>query len=205
MKVKVVLGLAKRSDAQVLIDGDKYTTSMTGNDHFTEASVVEQVNTAKDAVTDLRTAKNAPVSSTKTDNIRIARDALDRALTTLGARVEEVANNPSIPDAQRVEIVHSAGMDAKDQVHPSKHRFTVRDTEISGTVHLTATGGANAHEWQYTADAINFTGRISVRSTTKAKTDIANLQKGVEYAFFHKATIPNVETDWEGPIVWMVG
>jgi hypothetical protein len=205
MKVKVVLGLGKCSNAQVLVDGDNYTTSMTGNPHFAATSIVEQVTATKTAVTALRAAINAPVSSTRTDNIRMARDTVDREITTLGSKVEEVANDPSVPDSQRVEIVHSAGMDTKDQAHRSKLSFTVADTEISGTVHLTAKGGANAHEWQYTSDVINFTGRIAAPSNTEAKINIANLKKGTEYAFFHKAIVPKTETSWEGPIIWLVG
>lgn len=204
MKVKVVLNLGGSSNAQVLIDADHYTTDMTGNAHFTAADIVAQVTAVKTEVTNLRTAINAPTSDAKTDDIRIARDALDRGLTKLAGKVEDVANDPATPDANRVDIVHSAGMNVKNQVHPQKHKFTVNNTDISGTVLLTAQGGANANEWQYTTDIINFTGRIPVATTTKAHTEIPNLKKGIEYAFFHKAIIAGTNTDWEGPVFLMV-
>jgi hypothetical protein len=205
MKIKVVLGLADCSNAQVLVKGDDYTTCMTGNLRFAAIPIVEQVTKTKTSITDLRATLNAPPSNTRTDNIRTARDTVDRNITILGSKVEEVANDPSVADSERLEIVHSAGMDAKDQAHRSKLSFIVADTEISGTVHLTAKGGANAHEWQYTSDVINFTGRIAAPSNTEAKINIANLKKGTEYAFFHKAIVPKTDTNWEGPIIWLVG
>ncbi len=204
MKVKVVLNLGSSSNAQVLIDGDHYTTDMTGNAHFTAADITAQVTAVKTLVTNLRTAINAPTSDSKTDDIKIARDALDRGLTKLAGKVEDVANDPSTPDANRIDIVHSAGMSVKSQVHPQKHKFTAGNTEISGTVLLTAQGGANANEWQYTTDIINFTGRVPVATTTKAHTEIPNLKKGADYAFFHKAIISGTNTDWEGPVFLMV-
>jgi len=204
MKTKIVLNLGSISNAQVLIDADHYTTDMTGNTHFTATDTVAQVATVKTAVTNLRTAINEPTSDTKTDDIAIARDALDRALRKLANKVEDLANDPSTPDANRVNIVHSAGMSVKNQVHPQKHIFTASNTDISGTVLLTAQGGAKANEWQYTTDIINFTGRVPVASTTKAHTEIPNLKKGTEYAFFHKAIVAGTNTDWEAPVILMV-
>lgn len=204
MKIQVVLGLGRCSNAQVLIDGDQYVTCMTGNPYFAAPAVTEAVTASKTDITNLRAAINAPVSSTKTDNVRMARDTLDRSLGVLRAKVEEVANDPSIPDAKRIAIVHSAGMDTKSQTRPSRHRFTVSNTENSGVVHLTAQGCANAHDWEYTEDVINFTGRISVHPTTVAHTDIPNLKKVTEYAFFHKAIEPGKRNEWEGPIILIV-
>ena len=204
MKVQVVLKLGSCSNAQVLINGDHYVNCMTGNPHFEDPATVALVTTCKTCVTGLRAAINAILSESKTDNIRIARDALDRNFTMLGARVEEVANDPSIPDSQREEIVHSAGMETKNQAHRGKNVFSVKNTKVSGTVHLTAQGGADAHEWQRTEDVINFTGRIAATSTTEAKTDIPNLKRVTEYAFFHKAIKSKEVTDWEGPIILLV-
>ncbi len=203
MKIQVVLSLGSCSNAQVLIDGDRYVTSMTGNTYFAPAAITDILTTCQTSITNLRAAINAPISSIRTDNIKIARDALDRNLTMLGAKVEEVANDPTIADALRVEIAHSAGMDVKNQIRPQKHQFTVANTEISGTVHLTAQGGAKAHEWQYTSDIINFTERIAVPTTTTANTNVPNLKKGTEYAFFHKAIEVGQNSGWEGPIILM--
>jgi len=200
MKVQIALNLKGSSNAQILVDADHYTTDMTGNAHFAAAEIVAQVAATKTAITNLRTAINAPTSDTKTDDIKIAREALERNLTKLANKVSDVANDLTTPDANRIDIVHSAGMNAKGHAHPQKHKFTAINTEISGTVHLTAQGGANANDWQYTPDIINLSARIAAETTTTAHTDIPNLKKGTEYAFFHKAIIAGVKTDWEGPV-----
>ncbi|HEX3009959.1 MAG TPA: hypothetical protein VHO90_20325 [Bacteroidales bacterium] len=204
MRVQVALKLGLSSNPQVLIDGDRYVTCMTGNPHFADARIVAMVATCKTSVAGLRTAINAPRSDTRSDNIRIARDVLDRNLTMLGAAVEEVANNPAIPDSQREEIVHSAGMETKNQVHPAARVFRVINTGISGRVQLLAKGNAKAHQWKYTEDVINYTGCIDLESTTTADTFVGNLKKGKEYAFFHKPIKPKVHTEWEGPVLLLV-
>lgn len=204
MKVQVVLNLRDSSNAQVLIDADHYTTDMTGNLNFTATDITTQVTATKTAVTNLRAAINAATSDTKTDNIKIARDVLDRNLTKLASKVEDVANDPSTADTNRVNIVHSAGMNVKDQVHPQKRVFSASNGEISGEVDLMAQGGAKAHEWQYTTDLANFTNRVAAATTTKASTEITGLKKGAEYAFFHKAIVADTKTDWEGPVFLVV-
>jgi hypothetical protein len=132
MKIQVVLDIGGCSNAQILIDGDRYVTSMTDNPYFASTAIAELLTSCTIAITNLRAPINAPVSSTKTDNVRIARDALNRNLTALRSKVEEVANDPSVPETKRVEIAHSAGMDVKDQVHPQRLRFIVSNTEVSG-------------------------------------------------------------------------
>lgn len=204
MKVQVVLYLKDRNNAEVLIDGDHYTTAMTNNPLFAAADIVAQVTATKTAITNLRAAINAPTSDTKTGNIKIARDVVDRNLAKLGNKVEDVANDPSVADANRENIVHSAGMSTKTAVHPQKRSFTVTNGDISGTVYLTAQGGARAHEWQYTADVKEFKDRIAADTTTKGSTEITGLKKGTEYAFFHKAIVPDTKTDWEGPLLLIV-
>lgn len=204
MKVQVVLGLGDCSNAQVLIDGDYYVASMTGSTYFPPAVFTEVLTVVKASLKNLRDAINAPPSNGKTDSIKAARDVVDRNLTMLGGKVEEVANDPDIPDAKRVEIVHSAGMDVKNQVHPQRRRFTVSNTRISGTVYLTAQGRAKAHEWQYTGDIISFKEKIAVPTTTMSHTEISNLKRGTEYAFFHKAIVAGQNNNWEGPIILMV-
>lgn len=205
MKVKPVLNLGSTSNAQVLVDATHYTTNMTGNALFAAADIVAQVTATVAATTALRTAMNAPITDNKTDNINAARETLDRNLTILAGKVEAVANNPTLVDDQRVGVVHSAGMEVKNVAIPKKREFSVAFGETDGSVHLTAaTGDAKAHEWQYTSDVVNFTGRTSVSSTTKASTDISGLAHGTRYAFFHKPIVAGKSTDWEGPLFMMV-
>jgi hypothetical protein len=204
MKVKIVLDLNGCNNAQLIADAERYTTCMTGNELFADADVVAQVTTTKTALTELRNAVSAPLSETKKDNVRIKRDALDRCLIKLANKVEDIANAPQVSDLSRLDIVHSAGMVTKGQIHPQKHQFKVVNGKISGTAKLTAQGGAKAHEWQYTTDIVSYTGRIAVDSTTRANTEIANLAEATRYAFFHKPIISNTITEWEGPIILLV-
>ncbi len=200
MKAKIVLNLGSTSNAQVLVSATHITTNMTGNALFAAADIVAQVTATVTATTNLRAAMSVPISDVKTDNIRVAREVLDRNLTILAAKVEAVANSPTLFDSQRVGIIHSAGMEVKNQVSPKKRVFSVTHSDVEGSVHLTAEGGVSSHEWQYTSDVVNFTGRVAASSTTTSTTDIDGLKSGSKYAFFHKPIQAGSITDWEGPL-----
>lgn len=79
--------------------------------------------------------------------------------------------------------------------------FTVTSGDAEGSVHLTATGGANAYVWQYTSDVVNFTGRVAAITTTTSTTDSSGLKSGSKSAFFHKPIVVGPSTDWEGPLI----
>ncbi len=196
----VSLNLRGKNNAEVLVESAHYTTNMTGNALFNAADIVAAVTNTVTATTNLRTAMNAPISDSKTDNVNAAREALNRNLIILAGKVEAVANNPALLDDQRMGIIHSAGMEAKTQTIAKKRVFTVTNGNVEGSVHIIATGGANAHEWQYTQDVVNLTGRVAAPSTTKSSTDIAGLKPATKYAFFHKPIVAGEITDWEGPL-----
>ena len=204
MKPKIVLDLNRINNSQVVIDADHYTTCMTDNPQFADDATVAAVTATKSATTNMRAAVSAPISETKNDNIRIARDVLNRCLINLASRVEALANDPEISDLVRLDIIHGAGMIEKGQTRRQKNQFSVKNGDISGTVLLMAQGGANAHEWQYTTDVIDFTGRIASKTTTTASTKIIGLKQAVKYAFFHIAIKPGIDTDWEGPIFLVI-
>lgn len=204
MKPTIVLDLNGINNAQVVIDADHYTTCMTGNPFFSDPDTVAQVTATSNATANMREAVAAPVSEAKTDNIRIARDRLNRSITKLAGKVQSLANDPEISDLVRLEIIHNAGMSEKGQTHRQKNQFTVKNGDISGTVRLTAKGGVNAHEWQYTTDIANLKDRFASPSTTTAKTEITNLEEATKYAFFHKPIIAGANTDWEGPIYLVI-
>ena len=77
--------------------------------------ITAQVGIVKAGVVTLRAAMTAPPSDTKTDAVNVARLAVDVDLTALAHLIEGVANGPTVPDANRIGIVHSAGMDEKTQ------------------------------------------------------------------------------------------
>lgn len=204
MKIQISLGLDSKSNGQLLIDGDTYTRDMANSAYFTVADIVAQVNLTKTSITNFRNAVNAPTSDTKKDTINSTRDDLERNLKALANKVEIVANAPTTKEADRITVIHSAGMDAQDHPAPKKHTFGVENTDAHGTVLLKALGRMRAHLWEYTPDVINFTGRIFVDPTTVAHTEIPNLRKATEYAFFHMGIKAKTKPVWEGPILLVV-
>jgi len=200
MKIEIVLDLNKRSNAEVVVDGDHYITSMTGKKAFDTPEVTTQITTTTNAVDGLRSAMRAPTSDVKTENIRIARDTVDRSIRKLANRVEDIANDPSLPDVARIDVAHQAGMKVKGHTPRQKNQFKAVNGDLSGSVILTAASGVTAHIWQYTSDIVNFTGRIQAKSTTGTKV-ITGLTPLTKCAFFHQPIIGDDDTEWEGPII----
>lgn len=204
MKIQVTLNLGKKSNAELLVDADNYIACITGDPLFPAGEFTPLLTPLKTAVTNLRNALSAPLSDSKTDQVRITRDVVERMVMKLASRVVDLANDPTQLDASRINIVHSAGMSVKMRVNPKRRVFTVKQGRLSGSVLLYAGGGVNAHEWQYTTDLELFTNRIAAPTTTTSKLEITNLTKGVEYAFFHKPIINTELTEWEGPVFLLV-
>jgi hypothetical protein len=201
MRIQIVLGQQDNSHAEALIDGDHYVTCCTGNPYFAAADFLTQLTIVKNNITGMRTAINMPNSDTKTGMVNSARDTMDRSILKMANKVSDIANDPAVLDINRIIIVNSAGMNAKDYPPHARHIFTVKQG-LAGVAMLTAQGGSDANEWQYTSDIINYTGRIAVDTTTVAHTQIPNL-KG-PYVFFHKAIIAGTKTDWEPPFLFTV-
>lgn len=201
MKPIINLDLNGTSNAVVVIDADRMTTCMDSSPKFSDPETVALVTNTKTANVEMRKAVAAPVSETKMDKIRIAREILDRCITMMAFKVQMMANAPGLTDLERLEIIHDAGMVEKDQGRRQKNQFTVKNDKISGTVKLTAKGKMNAHEWQYTTDIVDFKNRVAAKTTTDSRTKISNLVAGTKYAFFHLAVISKTDTDWEDPII----
>ena len=200
MKIEIVLDLKNRTNAEVVVDGEHYTTCMAGKEVFRTPEISAEITTTTNAVAGLRSAMRAPTSDEKTENIRIARDTIDRSLRKLANRVEDIANDPAIPDVARVDIAHQAGMKVKGRSARQKNQFKAVNGDISGSVILTAASGATSHIWQYTADIEKFTGRTQEKGSS-GKRVITGLTPLTKYAFFHQPIIGDEDTDWEGPII----
>jgi hypothetical protein len=204
MRVNVVLNLRRASQAQLVISAAHYTTLMTGNPLFAAADSVALVTATAAATTAMSNAIKAGRSDVRTDTIKSARAVLESKLIALAAKVADVANNASLPDEQRVGVVHSAGMKVKEKSTPPPRTFKAKRGEAEGSVLLIAPRKAQAHEWQYTADVVNFTGRIAVPATAAGRTTITSLQRFTEYAFYHKPVLRRTITEWEGPVILLV-
>jgi len=200
MKIEIVLDSYKRSNAEVVVDGDHYITSMTGKKVFDTPEVSTQITTTTNAVDGLRSAMRAPTSDVKTENIRIARDTVDRSLRKLANRVEDIANDPALPDVARIDIAHQAGMKVKGRTPRQKNQFKAVNGDLSGSVILTAASGVTGHIWQYTSDIEKFTGRIQAKGSSGTKV-ITGLTPLTKCAFFHQPIIGDDDTEWEGPII----
>jgi len=201
MKIEIVLNLQNLTNAEVVVDGDHYTTCMTGKDLFSAPEVIAQITTTVNAIDGMRTAMRAPTSDDKTENIRIARDTLDRSLRKLANRVEDIANDPALPDVARIDVAHQAGMKVKGSGHRPKNTFKAVNGNLSGSVILTAESIAIAHLWEHTTDIVNFTGRVAEKPTTKSTTFLTGFTPLTKCAFFHQPVIAGTISDWEGPIV----
>ncbi|MDP4207918.1 MAG: hypothetical protein Q8928_03785 [Bacteroidota bacterium] len=203
MRVSIVTNLRQKNNAEVIVLAGGYISNMTNNPKFGSNELINQVGTVQAKSNELSGLMNRTLYEGKSTDVAIARDNLDREITILCNMVEAVANSSSTPDGERISIVHSAGMDIKTQGVRSKRVFSVSNGDLSGMVKLLAEGGAQAHEWQYTADVDKFTNRVAAITTTKSSTEISGLGKG-DYAFFHKAIFSDKVVDWEGPIVHTV-
>jgi len=203
MNIEIVLGLWKLSNGDVLLLAARLTTSMTGNALFADDDIVAQVNITTVSATNLRNAIGAPLSDNKTDMIKIARDALNKNIKILAGKVQALANNPALPDDQRVNIVHSAGMEIKERTPRGRQVFAVIHGPVAGSVVLSAEAGPAAHEWQYTKDPNGLGARTPLRTTKASTTEATGLESYVKHAFFHKP-VTDEETEWEGPLFIMV-
>ena len=201
MKENVKLELDKKSDGDLLLDCGDYVTAMTGNVLFAALYIVAQVLKVKNAVIAFHGALNAPTSDDKKGNIVKTRDIVERETKVLGNQVEEVANDPALPDDQRAGVIESAHMHKKDKTKRGNQKFDVFQSKtILHGAYITAKGIANSHTWAYTKDLVHFTNKTVSDPTTVAHYETGVLEENVEYAFFHLATIPKVATMWEGPI-----
>lgn len=200
MIVKTNLSLDDSSNEQVVFDGRHYCNSMEASAYFSAPHIISRITTTRTSITNLETEMNAPISEEKTKKINQLRNIVDRNITRLSLMVENIANDPEVEDDEREVIVAASGMRLKEQGHRSKQKFEAKNSEISGTIILTAEGGADAHEWKYSLDTEHYTGEIHLRATKQAHAEINGLTKGIEIAIFHSKIDKDSPHEWEGPI-----
>jgi len=204
MKVQITLKQRKQSNLSAIYNAEHFIGCITGNPLFLAPEIVAQLARVVTAYTNLHTEIAAAISEFKGDHISAAREVLDREVTNLKNMIEGVANKPEILDSERLGIIHSAGMSDKAQASHTARVFKAINGEVSGTIVLLARGGAKSNEWQYTTDTVNFTGRIALKTTTKAMIVASGLPINTPIACFHKPIMVGVDTDWEGPVNIMV-
>jgi hypothetical protein len=202
MKINVVLNLASTTNAELAAAASNYTQCISSDPTFPEAdfkSLVTQVNTSN---TRFQSLMMAPISESKTEDVRAAREDLELSLQVLANEVEALANKKGLTDDERVAVVHRAGMQVKAKAPKKKRTFDVVAGDAPGTAEMTAEGGPRAHEWQMTHDVVNFTSRVQLPTTTAGITTVTGLQPGTVYAFYHRGVVAGKVQEWEGPILF---
>jgi len=200
MKTEVALGVSKKSDLVLLQDATHYNNSMNENTNFLAEDTVARVELSIVNTGKFRIALDAPISENRIPNIKVWRAVVEGDVTALGGLVEIAANVPGLSVEESIAIVHSAGMDERKKGSKGPQSFTVKKGMLQHSAFLTARGDAVAHAWYCTKDLVNFTNRIYPDGDTLAHITIPNLEKGVDYAFFHRPIRAKEVTVWEGPI-----
>jgi len=201
MKTKVKLGLKDLNVPELITYSSHVVTKMTGNVFFpTPMPTLAKVTTA---TTNLSNAYNSALGAgpAQTAVVNQTRELLELLLTSLGAYVEGIANDPAnaIPGAEA--IILSSGFEVKQVTPRQKQVFSVEHGNLSGSIDLLAAGiERGIHDWQYHEDGIQPIVWINAPSTNKATTTISNLVVGKRYFVRHRTVVSEGTTDWEEPL-----
>ena len=134
----------------------------------------------------------------------VAYEVSKKDMRSIRGMVQNLAdNNPTNASI----IIESAGLGVKTTGIRKSIVFDVKNTLVSGTVKLIASGIAKSrgsHQWSYSTDLVGFTNKMAVPLTVKSKTTIVGLTPGTKYAFFHTAVVPTGINVEEGPLFLIV-
>src|SRR6185436_5060556 len=192
VKVKVALELSRKSVGALIAFGHTVVDFCTGNSNFTTpAPALADISTAIDELTTAAAAAdNGRGSVMEVTTQRVKRIALEYLLTSLGQYVETTANDPAnaYPLEHIVEVIESAGMQAKQVTIREKRVFAAKAGELPGTAKLVAAFVKRGiHDWQYSLTPLEESSWTSVPSTTKASTELSGLDSVAVYYFRHRA------------------
>ena len=157
---------------------------MTGNPTFT--SLASVVTTLITHITNLDSALSSTIGGkTKTDAIKVAKEAVIRDLDSLGNSVEIIAN--ASPDTGDV-IIHSAGMEYKNSPSRKPRVFEVKTGKHANEVAARTKGSQRAiYEWRYKKDSdavYTIAGK-----TLQASYTFTDLLSGTKYNFCVETTL----------------
>jgi hypothetical protein len=201
MKINIKLGFEEIKNSDAVIKGYSYASGVDSNPYFTMAEILAQGPIVKTASDKLKEALEKPKSSTRSDDINVARELWEKEVTYLTQLEEIVVRNASVTDEEKIKMVHSANREVADHAVRQKYDFTVNRGPNSGEVVFTAvTKDAVAHMFTWTKDLVNFTNKADPWESAAAKTTATVVPVGDELAFFHKAIFYKKRMDWEGPI-----
>lgn len=98
MIIKIALNLQDTSNAKIIIDGRIYKASIKDNPYFTATDIVAQLVVLEASIANLQAKMQVVSRDTKNDDIKVARDVVDRNLNILANKVENTVNAPEVPD-----------------------------------------------------------------------------------------------------------
>jgi hypothetical protein len=160
---------------------------LTGNANFTvpyPANIVSLAQLGTD-ITALVAAETA--SKNRAPGATDARDAImSTVIADLRSIMHLVQIKADTNPANAETIIMGAGYDVKGTSVKQKQQNAAKNSEVSGTVILTAEG-TGAHEWQQSKDQVNI---IHLPSTSRANTALSGLTPG-EVWYFRNRKIAN--------------
>ena len=151
------------------------------------AAFITQVTNVKNHVAGAVGLRNAAYNSVKAD------------LQLILAMVQSKANaNPNLAAA----IIGSVGFFVKGSGSKQKKQNAAYNTEIVGTVTLTADGGKH-HEWEMSKDMVTI---INLPATTTAQTQVTGLKPGDVWYFRNRKVNSKKDTyNWCAWIMLVIG
>jgi hypothetical protein len=201
MKIQIKLGFRNLSNQKAVIQGNLYADGVAENPYFNYPNIKAKGQAIVLASDNLRTALSMPRSTTRTQDIKVARIKWESEVTELTRLQEIVVNNADVSDEKKIEMVKSGNREVVEHPIRQKYNFTVKRGKNSGEVVFTAeTKNAVAHLYTWTDDHINYTNKADPETSTSAKKTAKGLPVGKELAFFHKGIFRKKSMDWEGPI-----
>lgn len=204
MKISIVRGLSSISTPKLIFLSKNCLSLLTTQPRFLVPELTSFVSELEGAVASLERCASEGISGSKVDRVNGARNEVKRWLSIVMKVVEVMANQPGLSDDKQLALVHEAGMKVRKSKGRVPQVFHAKRGIEPGTAELVAKGCVGGHEWQSTYDLVNFSNRVTHKSTTRSKTLISGLTPGEKLAFFHRAITPNDDSAWEGPVFLMI-
>jgi len=200
MKLKIKLGFDHITDANAVIEGNRFATGVIDNPLYPGEDIQDQAAKLGVSSGKLLTALEKPKSPTRTSEIAAARLVWETDMAALANMVELVVWAATGSDESKIAMIQSTNMDVVGHGGGTTHTFSVKRGDNSGEVVFDAEGDeAVAHLYTWSADLENFTNKADPWESSGAKTTATGVPKA-RLAFFHKGIYTKKRVDWQGPI-----
>ena len=200
MKFKVRLGFRFLTNANAVIEGNRFAAGVIDNPLYPGEDIQDQAAKVGVSSGKLKTALEKPKSATRTSDIAAARVVWETDMAALANMVELVVWAATGSDAAKIAMIQSTNMEIVGHGGGTKHTFSANRGDNSGEVKFDAEGDeAVAHLYTWSADLENFANKADPWTSSGAKTTATGVPKA-RLAFFHKGIYTKKRVDWQGPI-----